>query len=354
MANFSDIARLAGVSRTTVSLSLRNNPKISTSVRARVRAIARKIGYHPNPLLNAHMAHVRTLHPPTTGLSIAFICNRSLPDLAKDRRTPVRKYFHACRERAQSLGYQVELFNIAEPGMTEKRLVGILRARGVRGMILHPLNESGALPKLTMDIREFATVMIEHAYLKPPLHKVCDDQFATIGRLIQKMLDSGYSRIGIAMESRMDEHANHHWLAGYQTYQALCGDELRIPHLITPEWCAETFLEWYRRWRPEAIITIDEDIVPWLRGAGINVPREVACATLYWREDRPYLSGYYQHHEVIGANAVDMVVEQLYHNERGAPKEPKTVLAEAVWKTGTTMPSRSKAGFRSTLRIWRR
>lgn len=354
MVNLSDVAKEAGVSRTTVSLALRNHPKISAPVRAKVRAIARKIGYQPNPLVNAHMAYVRAMHRHETGLAIAFICNRSAADMERDHRTPVKKYFHACRRRAEALGYKVELFNVAEPGMTDRRLGQILRARGIQGAILHPLNESGAVARLTLDLKGFAAVMIEHAYLEPKLHKVCDDQFATIGRLIQRMLDGGYSRIGIAMDRRMDEHANHHWLGGYQTYQALCDDSLRIPHCITPDWNRESFLAWYRRWRPEAIITIDEDIVPWLREAGVSVPEEVACATLYWKEDRPYLSGFYQHHEVIGANAVDLIIAQLYHNERGVPKEPKTVLAEAVWKAGATMPSRSKTGYRSELRIWKR
>lgn len=354
MANVSDVAKAAGVSRTTVSLALRNHPKISAPVREKVRQIARQIGYQPNPLVNAHMAYVRTMHRHETGLTIAFVCNRSLADMEQDRRTPMRKYHEACRQRAEALGHKVELFNLGEAGMTNRRLEDILRARGIQGMILHPLNESAALPRLTLDLKGFAAVMIEHAYLEPGLHKVCDDQFATIGRLIQKMLDGGYTRIGIAMDRRMDEHANHHWLAGYQTYQSLCDESFRIPHFITPAWKQEHFLAWYRRWRPEAIITIDEDIVLWLRAAGVRVPQDVACATLYWTDARPYLSGFYQHYEVIGANAVDLIVGQLYHNEHGVPAEPKTVLAEAVWKTGETMPPRAEAGYRSALRVWRR
>ncbi len=354
MPNLTDVAKQARVSRTTVSLALRNNPKISAAVRARVRAVAEKIGYQPNPLVNAHMAYVRTMHPHATGLSIAFICNRDLASIEADHRTPLKKYLQACRARAQAIGYQVELFNVAAPGMTEKRLIGILHARGIRGIILYPLNDSGPLARLNLDIKGFATVMIEHAYIEPRLHKVCDDQFATIGRLIQKMLDFGYTRIGIAMASTMDEHANHHWLAGYQTYQALCDESQRIPHFVTPAWTRENFLAWYRQWRPEAIITIDEDIVPWLREAGLNVPQAVACATLYWTEERPYLSGFYQHHEVIGANAVDLITAQLYHNEHGVPPEPKTVLAEAVWKAGETMPTRANSDYRSSVRIWKR
>lgn len=354
MENLTDVAEMAGVSRTTVSLALRNNPKISPAVRMRVRTAARQLGYRPNPLVNAHMAYVRTMHPHVTGVTIAFVCNRSLAQMEADRRSPMRIYYHACRRRAQELGYNVELFNLDEPDMSPRRLASILHARGIRGIVFHPFTDSAALPKLPLDVSSFASVTIEHAFFEPRLHKVCDDQFATISRLIQKILDAGYSRIGIAMDRRMDEHANHQWLAGYQTYQALCDPPLRIPHFITSGWNKETFLEWYRQSRPEAVITIDEDIVLWLRESGVKVPRDVACATLYWTNDRPYLSGFYQHHEVIAANAVDLVVGQMYHNERGVPSEPKTVLAEAVWKPGSTMPTRPESAQRAPLRIWRR
>lgn len=43
------LAEAAGVSRTTVSLALRNHPRISESTRNRIQRIARQEGYHPNP-----------------------------------------------------------------------------------------------------------------------------------------------------------------------------------------------------------------------------------------------------------------------------------------------------------------
>ncbi len=44
-----DVAKLAGVSASTVSRALRDLPKVSAETRARVRAAADKLDYHPNP-----------------------------------------------------------------------------------------------------------------------------------------------------------------------------------------------------------------------------------------------------------------------------------------------------------------
>ena len=349
-----EIAERAGVGRTTVSLALRNHPKISEPTRLQIQKLAKEMGYRPNPLVAAHMAHIRALHPKSTSQCLAFICNRSMAEIRTDTKTPVRKYFQGARVRAAELGFRLELFNLNAPEMTERRLSQILLARGIDGVIIGPLTEGGGLVDKEFDWRFVASVMIEHTFVEPRLHKVCSDEFSTIGRLIQRLFDYGYQRIGVAMHSRMDEHANHHWLAGYQTFQALTQRDLRIPHFITPEWNRKNFLRWFSRHRPEVIITVNDEVVRWLRAADVRVPEEVGCVTVYWKADRGYLSGYYQNHEMIGAAAVEAVVAQLQRNDRGLPEIEKTVLIQALWKEGTTLRRRKRDDTKANLRVGKR
>ncbi|MEA4999493.1 MAG: LacI family DNA-binding transcriptional regulator [Candidatus Limiplasma sp.] len=49
-ATIKDVARLAEVSASTVSRALRDNPRISEEVRARVRRIAQELDFHPNQM----------------------------------------------------------------------------------------------------------------------------------------------------------------------------------------------------------------------------------------------------------------------------------------------------------------
>ena len=113
---------------------------------------------------------------------------------------------------------------------------------------------------------------------------------------------------------------------------------------------------WYRRWQPEAIITIGGDAVAWLRSAGVRVPEDVSCATLYWRKERAYVSGFYQNHELMAAAAIDMVVGQLHRNERGLPTSEKTILIQAEWREGTTVRARKTESVEepAALRVWKR
>lgn len=48
MATIKDIARRAGVSPSTASRALNDNPRISMATRQKVKTIARELGYHPN------------------------------------------------------------------------------------------------------------------------------------------------------------------------------------------------------------------------------------------------------------------------------------------------------------------
>lgn len=348
------IAGRAKVCKSTVSLALRHSRKIRSETGDRIRAIAREMGYRPNPLVAAHMAHLRGLYPLKTGQCIAFLCNRELADLHTETRTPLRLYYNGALARARELGYELELFNLFAVGMTGRRMSQILKSRGIIGVVIAPLSEGKGRSDVELDWDDFALATIEHTLLEPRLHTVCNDEFSTIGRLVQRLLDAGFQRIGIAMPAQMDDHANHHWLAGYQTFQALTAARYRVPHLITDAWSPRTLLRWYERWRPEAVIGIGSDVVRWLREAGLKVPGDVSCTTLYWQEQRAYLSGFYQNHELMAAGAVDLVVGQLNLNERGIPASHKTTLVQAEWKDGATLRPRVRVVEEAPLRVWKR
>src|SRR6202453_1900722 len=53
------LAKMAGVSNATVSLALRNHPRIRPQERARIQRIATEAGYKPNPLVSHLFAQLR-------------------------------------------------------------------------------------------------------------------------------------------------------------------------------------------------------------------------------------------------------------------------------------------------------
>src|SRR5215216_6535809 len=70
-----DVARVAGVHNTTVSLSLRNSASIPEATRKRIRAIADQLGYYPDPTLQALVAYRKGRTPKQRTDTLAYITN---------------------------------------------------------------------------------------------------------------------------------------------------------------------------------------------------------------------------------------------------------------------------------------
>lgn len=54
-----DIAAELGITAAAVSMALRQDPRISAATRERVRAVAERLGYRPDPLVSVLMAQRR-------------------------------------------------------------------------------------------------------------------------------------------------------------------------------------------------------------------------------------------------------------------------------------------------------
>ncbi|MDA1068643.1 MAG: LacI family DNA-binding transcriptional regulator [Verrucomicrobia bacterium] len=67
------IAKKAGVAKSTVSLALRNSPKLLEQTRSRIQKIAQELGYKPNPLVSAQMAHIRSHKSQKSVTTIGFL-----------------------------------------------------------------------------------------------------------------------------------------------------------------------------------------------------------------------------------------------------------------------------------------
>jgi LacI family transcriptional regulator len=68
-----DIAHAAGVSRSTVSRALRNDPRLKSDTCERVQKMASELGYRPNPFVATLMADLQRKRRPSTNSTFAFV-----------------------------------------------------------------------------------------------------------------------------------------------------------------------------------------------------------------------------------------------------------------------------------------
>jgi LacI family transcriptional regulator len=326
----SDIAKAAGVSRMTVSLALRNHPAAAQATRERIQKLAREMGYRPSPLISTLMTSVRLKRRTPQKAVLAFIV-----DAQSTKKPTLVEYLQGARNRADELGFKLDLFTYGGAGMTAMRLDGILYARGVAGVIIAPLFEPGKM--LSINWERYAVTALGYSMPAPALHRVVNHQIHSITVALERLAELGYKRPGLALDESDDVRVFHNWLAGYLAYAHLHGEKKFPPPFITKEWNQRTFAAWFKKHRPDAVLTLKEEVLPWIKACGVAVPADAGLAILNWEPESGGTSGIDQNSIGVGAGAVDVTVSQIHANERGIPAQPKITLIEGHWRDGQTL-----------------
>src|SRR5882724_3782445 len=129
------IAALVGVSSATVSLALRNHPRISVQMRETVERAAIQLGYRPDPQVAKLMHHLRKRQRPGFQSTICAITT-----ITEEKELPyLRDILINARKRADSLGHGFMLMRLEDDQEQRPDLHRVLRSRGVEGVLLAPM-----------------------------------------------------------------------------------------------------------------------------------------------------------------------------------------------------------------------
>lgn len=330
-----DVAVQAGVHFTTVSLALRNDPRITAATAAKVRAAAEKLGYRPNPMVTALMTSVRVGRRKKHRVPLGFCTHWEDDDGWKKVRTH-RLYFEGASQRAEAMGYRVEHFNLARAGYTGQRWSQIFQTRNIRGLILASFQRP--MHELPLRWSEFCAVRIDPNPKNPHLDTVCTNQTQIVRVAFRQARARGYERIGLALHQLWDERMGDTILSGFLVEQASQGARQRLPAFRTYDWSRDAFAQWYRKARPDALIAMNEPVVlGWLQELGIRVPLDLGFISLDQTDEKGGIAGMLKNHVLLGANAVDMVIAKLQHNELGVPEFPSVHLVSGKWIDGASI-----------------
>ena len=347
-----DIARKAGVHVTTVSLALRNHPRLPAATRERLQSLAKELGYVPDPILRSLVNYRNTLRKHHSRPTIAYVTNWTTRWGWKEV-TAHPDFYEGARVAAEGLGYRLEHFWVHEPGLTHGRLSGILLTRGIKGLILASHGREMG-DTIDFDWNKFSAIKIDYFPHKPELHNVTNDQSSIVRTAVRAVMAGGYKRIGFVMHRGWDHAVDHQWTAGFLCEQQQIAPRDRIPMHIFPDaepkerWFDESkadvvpesgpFDAWLDRHRPEVIISKASFVLPLLRRRGWKVPKDVAFVDVFLERFDGQTAGMRQNHAVVGSVALEILDGQLQHNKYGVPEIPNTTYVEGTWFGGKSCP----------------
>jgi len=335
-----EIAARAGVGKATVSLALRDDPRLRAETRRRIQRLAAKMGYRTNATVANLMAQLRASRNPK------YHANLGLLDTNPDPATlgsqfAVRQWIDGCRERAAQLGYELNLFRLHEAGLKPAGLASMLEARNIRGLIISPLLDRATLPERCDAIwNQFAGVVVGLRPAWPPLDFSSNDQFSTAFLAVQRLSQRGYRRIGLVLSPGLDALVDRRFSAGFWAGHEAIGSCERMPVFPFQTGAEAAFGTWWNAHRPDAILTMHEEVKPWIEAMSIDVPGDVGLAHLDRHEDLREWSGMNQNHVRIGAAAIDLLVGKLHRNESGLPECPAASFVQSTWIDGSTTSGR--------------
>lgn len=339
----SAVADKAGLSKNTVSLALRHDPQIPEKTRRRIERIAKQLGYAKNPVVAQLMTELRKAGPAGYRRTLALV-NANQDAKAFTRHPTIPAYVEGCRRRAAAHGCTLDEFWLHDPELDGERLNRVLKARGIRGVLVVGMMKENRLPE------RFAATWARHAAVVtgvrthgPTLSFACVDHHALVLEAMEQARGLGYRRPALVLEGSIDRLVEGRFSAGFGTGQQVLTKRERLPGFYEVEGAREEpgrFCTWYRAWRPDVIFTLHTVVREWLEAEGVKAPRDVGLIQLERRRGCADWAGMEQHNDLVGEAAVDMLVGMLNNNEAGVPAFPRATLIGGTWEAGVTAKRR--------------
>ena len=272
-----DIGKKLGLSAMTVSLALRDHPRISDATKKRVRTAIRKMKYEPNQL-------ARALATGRSNMIGVIVPNSSDPYYAEVIR--------AIEDAASAAHFHVLLGNGSYRMETYTERVRAMRRLHMKGIIAAPpfMSEKPRLPEFWKELihSDFEVVLINRQLEPPVFHQVAADYMAGVAMVACALAAQGHRRIAYISGYPLVLPFRQR-LETFRQCVRTCGFAEEVSLLEKCELtCAGGYNACRRLWesnarKPTAIVassdTVAVGVLRYLDEQKISVPEEVSVAS---------------------------------------------------------------------------
>jgi LacI family transcriptional regulator len=328
-----DVAREAGVSVSAVSLALRNSPKVSEQRRVAIEKIAERMGYIKDGRISELMEHMRTNRSERQMQKLGVV----IPEITKASlsiHSNIRGLVSGMEQQGKESGYGIDYFYLEDLNVSPKRLKGILESRGIRAIVLMPFRYGVGI--LDMDFSSFCISTAGYSIIDPLPNRACPNYLQMMDELIEQACRLGYKRIGFIMTYGQGGIGHKLFSSSFLYYSMLINESQRIPILPRRDISPENVKKWMDDYKPDVVIS-SRKVFHLLKELGYQVPDDLGFASLDISDDSGKAAGMDHRYDLVGKEALKLVISDLIHNNRGIPKEPRIVLVDSHYREGETL-----------------
>lgn len=329
------VADAVKVHLSTVSLALRNDPRLPEATRRKIQDAAKKLGYTPNPLVSLLLARVRRRNASYRG-TLGYV--HTVPEGTPRLAGPVhRNYIEGARRRASELGYHLDEFFLG-PALPPHRLPEMLHARNILGLVIEH-TPGGLCPDrcLPFNIAPFAAASLGMPLASPQIHYVANDQYMRAVLAARELLALGYRRLGMVINENFDSAMAHRCSAGFWAVQEYTPGLASLPICHLREDKPAALRRWLAKHRPDVVLGTHHFIFSQLQSLGVNMPETLGWVHLDWVPEFKNATGVYGNSDHIGGAAVELVVSQIHRGESGPRAHAVNYFVSGTWHPGKTV-----------------
>jgi LacI family transcriptional regulator len=330
-----DIAKKAGCSKMTVSMALRHHPDLAAATLKRIQAMAGQMGYVPNSNASLLAYRRKLRRSPAFHSSLALIIGHRDYNPLVSLPYPTPQMHQAIRKRARDLGFSIDFFWLHDPE-TRNRLPEILKARAIQGLILHSLDDLD-FEIFRVDWNRFSVVELSVHPESARFHYSFTNIYHPIWQVSSWACGLGYRRPALIMRTGPNQKFSKRISAAIRESCYDHGIELLRHEWPVPTKNPEPIFHFLDRYRPDLIFTWESQLADWLKGTSWRLPDDFSLIDLFLDTSTRQEAGLAWDFDAIAVAAVDMLVAQLQHNERGVPRQPHGLFAPLFWKNGYSL-----------------
>jgi LacI family transcriptional regulator len=330
------IANLLGVSKMTVSRALREGTSVDPKLRAKIRETARKLDYQPDSRISQVMRAVRKAQPSGYRETLAFIWTHRFSE-KEDRNSFLNEEYEGACRRVQQLGYRLDVFRMTDESLTGTSLSHILNSRGIRGALIAPPGFERTHPHIRLDWKQFSCVLLGHPFANAGLPRVLHDHYSGCVLTLRRLKRLHYERIGLIMSHSMDERSARLIRSAFISFHPMNSKEAEKLIFTDDRYNAKALKKWMTQGKPEVIIAHFEDGFPSLEQIRSHAPDDLSIVALNWNKNEPEIAGIDQHRNIIGQQAVDLLLLRLQGNQFGLDPLAPSIKVPGSWVEGTSI-----------------
>ena len=329
-----DVARLAGVSTSTVSAVINETVTVSPERKSRVLDAMAALDYHPDAIARS----LKTGKSNAIGVVVPDITNAFYPEVIR-----------GAEEAAQAAGYSVLLCDSNEKSAVEERHLTELFSRRVDGVLLACCASSRAYELVAR--RHVPVVFIDRLPLSTAVNTVSSDNLRAGQSAAEHLIGLGHKRIGM-LAGHLDLSPHHDRLEGFRKAMQEAHLPILDEYLLSGNVQVEDGLEGGHRLLdlpipPTAIMASNNKL---LLGAlqavdekKLSVPRDLSVLGfddyLWNNYFNPTLTAVAQHSHEIGKKAFELLLELfLQPDEVKAPPIHIRIPTELRVRNSTAPP----------------